>query len=50
MNIIVPYVVIQAYSIIIPIAKWDVFDNLPYGPQGWFSDETGTLKNNDITF
>jgi len=27
MNIVVPFVVIQAYSIIIPIAKWDVFDS-----------------------
>ena len=36
LQIQVPLSVIRAYAIIIPIAKWNVFDGLPWGPASWF--------------
>ena len=33
LNIVVPNVVIWAFSIIIPIAKWDLFDGIDFGSE-----------------
>jgi hypothetical protein len=38
-RVVVPTCVIYAYSIIIPIVKWDIFEDLILNPATWTPDE-----------
>ena len=38
-RVIVPTCVIYAYSIIVPIVKWDIFEDSPLDPQQLFENQ-----------
>ena len=42
-RVIVPACIIESFSIIIPIAKWDIFEGFDFNPKNWYdysSDQT----------
>ena len=43
-RIVVPTCVIYAYSIIIPIDKWDIFEGTPLKPSEWLPNESKEIE------
>ena len=39
-RVVVPTCVIYAYSIIIPIVKWDIFEDLDFHPKNWLKENS----------
>jgi hypothetical protein len=39
LNVVVPNVVLQAFSILIPIAKWDLTDAVDLAPHDFIKDQ-----------
>jgi hypothetical protein len=47
-RLVVPTCVIYAYSIIIPIVKWDIFEGTPINPKDWLKNDKELVQSNGI--